>query len=191
MKMSRIRYGSHSAHQLLVHFVFVTNRRFPTITKHRETRLKDIFAEICGRLDAELVRFGADNEKNAPPIQRRSGSGHAGGITPAAQPSPVAPKRDANHVHLLVRYSPRHSIATLAQHLKGESSFRLNREEANNEKSKAGAVPANEMVVDLSGASHRRCEPFRWSGMYFAKSVGHIDAATTSTYIANQGRATA
>lgn len=174
MMKSKIRYGSHSAHQLLVHFVFVTNNRFPMITKRREDRLKEIFAKVCRNFDAELIRFGADNEKNA--ARGRNGETR----TPSE-------KRDPNHVHLLVRYPPRHSIATLAQHLKGESSYQINREEAEADRARDRATSSGATGdAPRRGAGER--DAFRWSGTYFAKSVGAMDAATTNKYIANQGK---
>ncbi len=153
-----LSFGAHSVHQLYAHLVFVTYNRYGLIGPARKKALERHFREICEKKGAELVMFNSDDATKK--------------------------KRGDDHVHLLVRYPPSLSIAQLVQHLKGESSFRLSRDEEEKRKKQqaAGDTRASE------AASDDDLGRFRWSKYYFAKSVGHTSGEQTGTYVKTQGR---
>ena len=136
MQKLALARGAHSVHQLYAHLVFVTYKRAGSITAERKQALERHFREICQKKGAELIMFNSDDA-----TKKKAGD---------------------DHVHLLVRYPPSLSISALVQHLKGESSFRISRDEG-----RAG---------------------FRWSRYYFARSVGHTSGEQTAAYIDTQGR---
>ena len=68
-----------------------------------------------------------------------------------------------DHVHCLIRLGSKHSLSEVAQLLKGESSFWINREELTPEK-------------------------FEWQREYYAASVSEDDLHRVRTYIRNQER---
>lgn len=153
-----LAFGAHSVHQLYAHLVFVTYNRYGSITKARKDALERLFRDICAKKGAELIMFNSDDATKKKPGD--------------------------DHVHLLVRYPPSLSISQLVQHLKGESSFRLFRDEMA-QKEKHAAGENNQESKPLSASSVMR---FRWSKYYFAKSVGHTSGEQTGGYIKKQGK---
>ena len=71
---------------------------------------------------------------------------------------------DDDHVHLLLRFPPKVALSELVRHLKGDFSYRWNRERADTGYKK-----------------------FEWGVGYFVKTVGQSTAADTAKYINEQG----
>ncbi|KEQ18652.1 IS200/IS605 family transposase [Endozoicomonas numazuensis] len=131
--MQEIKKGRHSAYSLHCHIVFVTKYRKKVLGALHLTRLKDIFSEICGSFDSELVEFNGE----------------------------------ADHVHLLVEFTPKTpSISKPINSLKAVSSRRLRQE-----------------FCDIAGAYRK---PVLWSRSYFAGSCGGAPLDVIKEYIENQ-----
>ncbi len=159
MRKLELSFGAHSVHQLYAHLVFVTYNRYGSITETRKSVLERLFREICEKKGAELVSFNSDDA-----TKKKGGD---------------------DHVHLLVRYPPSLSIAQLVQHLKGETSFRLSRDEdAARRQKRAPTDPSQGSSTSGKGEVRR----FRWSKYYFVKSVGHTSGEQTGGYIKQQGK---
>lgn len=79
---------------------------------------------------------------------------------------------EKDHVHLLIRYPPKHSISGIVNSLKGVSSRRLKQ---------AYPEVANFWSVAKSKGA-------LWSPSYYASSAGGAPIATLKKYIENQNR---
>ena len=77
---------------------------------------------------------------------------------------------EVDHVHLLVRYPPKHSVSGIVNSLKGVSSRRL--------KAEFPEIPHFWSVAKSKNAL--------WSPSYFASSCGGAPIATLREYITNQ-----
>lgn len=77
---------------------------------------------------------------------------------------------DADHIHFLIQYVPRLSIASIVRKMKQESTYRIWRTEHKDFLSK-----------------HFWKEHTFWSDGYFACSVGEVSTEVIHDYIMNQG----
>lgn len=73
---------------------------------------------------------------------------------------------DDDHVHLLVRFPPKVALSDLVRRLKGDFSYRWNKERP-----------------------ETGYEQFEWGVGYFVKTVGQSTAAEAASYIDEQGNA--
>jgi len=79
---------------------------------------------------------------------------------------------EADHVHLLIEYPPKHSISTIVNILKGASSRKLMNE-----------FPKTGEFWSVARSGH-----VLWSPSYFACSVGGAPIEVLKKYIQNQDR---
>lgn len=119
--------GAHCTSVLLVHLVWATRHRAPTLEPCVDGWLAALFERKARRIDCRALAAGCADD----------------------------------HVHVLVQYPARVSVATIAHRLKGASSRELHR------------LPAPTPVVD-------------WQVGYWAESVSPRDLDALTHYIRRQ-----
>ena len=78
---------------------------------------------------------------------------------------------DKNHIHILVQYSPTRSILQIVRHFKQISTYRIWRQNNNDENLKENFWKENTF----------------WGDGYFDCSIGNVSKEIIEKYIANQG----
>lgn len=57
-----VRKGSHSVFSVRLHFVFVTHYRRKVITAPMLERLREMFWQVCRKMDCELLEFSGESD---------------------------------------------------------------------------------------------------------------------------------
>jgi putative transposase len=131
------RKGSHSVFSVRLHFVFVTHYRRKAITAPMLERLREMFFQVCKKMDCELLECSGE----------------------------------ADHVHLLVDFHPKQSIAAVAGSLKAATSRMVKKE------------------FPVEFAKWYSKQSF-WSGSYYVASTGGAPIERLKKYIQSQNSPT-
>jgi putative transposase len=127
------RKGSHSVFSVRLHFVFVTHYRRKAITAMMLERLREMFFQVCKKMDCELLECSGE----------------------------------ADHVHLLVDFHPKQSIAAVVGSLKAATSRMVKKE------------------FPVEFAKWYSKQSF-WSGSYYVASTGGAPIERLKKYIQSQ-----
>ncbi|MBF2019873.1 MAG: IS200/IS605 family transposase [Hydrococcus sp. C42_A2020_068] len=57
------RKGSHSVFSVRLHFVLVTHYRRKVITAPMSERLREMFWQVCRKMDCELIEFSGESDR--------------------------------------------------------------------------------------------------------------------------------
>jgi putative transposase len=131
------RKGSHSVFSVRLHFVFVTHYRRKAITAQMLERLREMFFQVCKKMDCELLECSGEQD----------------------------------HVHLLVDFHPKQSIAAVAGSLKAATSRMVKKE------------------FPIEFAKWYSKQSF-WSGSYYVASTGGAPIERLKKYIQSQNSPT-
>jgi putative transposase len=130
---SKPRKGSHSVFSIKLHFVFVTHYRRKVISAKMLERLREMFGQVCQKMDCNLIEFSGEED----------------------------------HVHLLIDFHPKHSVAAVAGSLKAATSRMVKKE------------------FPIEFAKWYSKQSF-WSGSYYVASSGGAPIQKLKNYIKSQ-----